>query len=94
MSSQDTSRDTSRDRLLPLPSAIRNARSTATSQPQWVLKEISGATLSLKTRLLEIGLTVGTPFEATRNGGHFLIRLRGDTLLLREREAEYLLVII
>ena len=62
------------------------------SQGNLKLENISGASVSLKTRLLEVGLTQGTPIKVRRNGGHYLIKLRGDTLLLRTHEAQCLMV--
>jgi Fe2+ transport system protein FeoA len=56
------------------------------------LEGIKGAHTSLKTRLLEVGFTKGVSLSVFRNGGHFLIKLRGDTLLLRTSEARHLIV--
>ncbi len=56
------------------------------------LEGISEAPTSLKTRLLELGLIKGTLLKVSRNGGQFLIHLRGDTLLLRASEAQHLVV--
>ena len=56
------------------------------------LEGVSGGSSSLKTRLLEVGFTQGSIIHVFRNGGHYLIKLRGDTLLLRASEAQHLLV--
>lgn len=63
------------------------------TNPQFTLSSINGASKSLKTRLLEVGLISGTRLEAIRNGSHYLIKLRGDTVLLRAEEASHLHVI-
>ena len=56
------------------------------TQTHSTLSSVNGAPKSLRTRLLEVGLITGTRLEATRNGSHYLIKLRGDTLLLRAEE--------
>ena len=63
------------------------------TQTQFTLSSVKGAPKSLRTRLLEVGLISGTRLEATRNGSHYLIKLRGDTLLLRAEEASHLFVV-
>ena len=56
------------------------------------LEGLSEAPDSLKTRLLELGLVKGTTLQVSRNGGQFVLQIRGDRLLLRAAEAQYLMV--
>ena len=56
------------------------------------LEGLSEAPDSLKTRLLELGLVKGTTLQVSRNGGQFVVQIRGDRLLLRAAEAQYLMV--
>ena len=54
---------------------------------------MGGAPRSLRIRLLELGLVDHTYFQAELQGSRALIRLRGDTLLLRADEAAHLYVV-
>ena len=76
----------------PHPQKLESLVDFSLSNTVLKLEEIRGASFSLKTRLLEVGLTKGTLLKVQRNGGYFLIQLRGDTLLLRAHEAQYLMV--
>lgn len=58
----------------------------------YTMSEIMDAPHSLKMRLLELGLTRRTSFTAEAKGARVLIRLRGDKLLLRDAEAQYIYV--
>lgn len=78
---------------MSLYEALDDSSRTSTSAPRsFKLARIEGAERGLRTRLLELGLVSGTPFDVERRGIHVTLKVRGDRLLLRRAEAHVLKV--